>query len=117
MFVGSSVPFAPSSVPFGTPWTEQGPEELFFTVSVYAICPAPALFGIKANVPARSVPWQGFAFATDPVVVTVLVEVIVTVCVTVTVFLLLPRQPPAVSPRTVRTSPAPARRPATRGRP
>jgi len=53
---------------------------------------------------------------TDPVVVTVSVEVTVWVCVTVTVFVLLPRQPAAVSPTTARTSPAPARRPATRGR-
>jgi hypothetical protein len=52
---------------------------LFFTTSVYAIWPAPALFGITANVPARSVPWHGFAFATEPVVVTVFVVVIVNV--------------------------------------
>ena len=113
-WVGSAVPLAPRSVPFGIPRTVHALAEVFLTVSAYAIWPAPALFGITANVAARSVPRQGLADFTDPVVVTVSVEVIVCVCVTV--FVALPRQPAAVSPTAVRTSPAPARRPATRGR-
>src|SRR6478672_2252537 len=103
--VGSAVPLAPSSVPFGIPWTVHAPAEVFLTVSAYAIWPAPALFGISVNAAARSVPRQGFADFTDPVVVTV--SVIVCVCVAVTVFVAPPRQPAAVSPAAVRTSPAP----------
>ena len=110
--VGSGVPFAPSSVPFGIPRTEHALGELFLTVSAYAICPAPALFGIWANVAERSVPWQGLPDVTEPVVVTVWVDTIVCVRPTVTVFVPEPRQPAAVSPTMARASPAPARRPA-----
>src|SRR6476659_3032035 len=110
-WVSRAVPLAVSSVPFGIPWTVHAPAVVFLTVSAYAIWPAPALFGITANVASRSVPRQGLADFTDPVVVTV--WVIVCVWVTVTVFVALPRQPAAVSPTAVRTSPAPARRPAT----
>ena len=60
---------------------------MFFTVRVYAIWPAPALFGITANTAARSVPGQGLAEATDAVVVTVsVVGDRPSGCVTVTVF-------------------------------
>ena len=78
--VGRAVPLAPRSVPFGIPRTVHALAEVFLTVSAYAIWPAPALFGITANVAARSVPRQGLADFTDPVVVTVSVEVIVCVC-------------------------------------
>src|SRR3954466_1772147 len=113
-WVGSAVPLAPRSFPFGIPRIVHAAAEVFLTVSAYAIWPAPALFGITTNVAARSVPRQGLADFTDPVVVTV--WVIVCVCVTVTRFVLLPRQPAAVSPTAVRTSPAAARRPATSAR-
>src|SRR5581483_5030707 len=115
MRVGSSVPLAPRRVAVGMPRTEHGLWEVFFTVSEYAICPAPADPGISANVPPRSVPSHGLAPATDPVV-TVLVDVTVRVFVIVTVLVPLPRQPAAVSPMVARTSPAAARRPTRRGR-
>ena len=66
-WVGSAVPLAPRSVPFGIPRTVHALAEVFLTVSAYAIWPAPALFGIMANVAARSVPRQGLADFTDPV--------------------------------------------------
>jgi hypothetical protein len=36
-WVGSGDPLTPSNVPCGTPWSEHGACEVFFTLSVYAI--------------------------------------------------------------------------------
>ena len=54
--VGSGVPLAPEQRPLWDAVDGARAAEVFFTVSVYPIWPAPALLGITENAAARSIP-------------------------------------------------------------
>lgn len=111
--VGRAAPVEPRRVPEGIPRRVQGVEDVFFSLSAYTIWPAPALPGTRAKVPASCAPVQGLADDPGPGFVTVFVVATVCVCVTVTVFVPARPQPAAVSASAAKTSPVPARRPAT----
>src|SRR6266436_2318727 len=88
MCVGRAAPLRSRSVASGVPDTLHEALDVFVSVSVYEIWPAPALPTTTSKLPFRSAPLHGAADDWLVIVVFVVVTVltVVTVCVTVTVF-------------------------------